>query len=86
MFGLPRDITRLQQVEIELEDGARLRDLIVALRREIPTLEGRIILTDEERLTAYYAFNINGRFYSDDVEIQLQEGDYIALISLATGG
>ena len=85
-FGLPHEITELQEVEVELKDGASLGDVIAALRREIPALEGRVIRTGENRLMEQCAFNINGRFYLDDREVQLQNGDRILLLTLATGG
>ncbi|MBA7475474.1 hypothetical protein ES707_10845 [subsurface metagenome] len=86
LFGLPHEVTELREVEVELKDGANLGDVIAALRREIPALEGRVIRAGENRLMEHCAFNINGRFYLDDREIQLQDGDRIALLTLATGG
>lgn len=86
LFGLPREITELRKVEVELKDGANLGDVIAALRREIPALEGRVIRAGENRLMEHCAFNINGRFYLDNKEIQLQDGDRILLLTLATGG
>ncbi|MFC2072659.1 MoaD/ThiS family protein [Chloroflexota bacterium] len=86
IFGLPHEITELQKVEIELKDGASLRDVIAALRREIPTLEGHVVCAGEDKLMGNYAFNINGHFYFDDREIQLHNGDHIALLSIVSGG
>ena len=86
LFGLPHEITELREVEVELKDGANLRDVIAALRREIPALEGHAIHAGENRLMEHCAFNINGRFYLDDKEVQLQNSDRIALLTLATGG
>ena len=39
IFGLPREITEVQKVEVELKDRANLGDVIAALRRKIPALE-----------------------------------------------
>ena len=86
LFGLPHEVTELREVEVELKDGANLGDVIAALRREIPALEGRVIRAGENRLMKHLAFNINGRFYLDDREVQLQHGDRILLLTLATGG
>ncbi len=86
MFGLPREITELREVEVELKDDANLRDVIAALRHEIPALEGPVIHVGENRLMEHCAFNINGRFCLDDRETQLQDGDRIALLTLAAGG
>ena len=86
LFGLPRDITKLRAVDIELNDGASLRDLIAALKRKIPALEGRVIRAGEDRLLSHYSFNVNGRFYSNDRELQLQRDDRVVLLTLASGG
>ena len=86
LFGLPHEITELHEVEVELKDGASLGDVIAALRREIPALEGRVIRAGENRLMEHCAFNINGRFYLDDREVQLQNSARILLLTLATGG
>ncbi len=86
LFGLPHEVTALQEVEVELKDGANLGDVIAALRHEIPALEGSVIRAGENRLMEHCAFNINGRFYLDDKEIQLQDGERILLLTLATGG
>ena len=86
LFGLPREATELQKVEVGLKDGANLGDVIAALRREIPALEGRVIRAGENRLMEHCAFNINGRFHLDDREFQLQDGDRVSLLTLAIGG
>ena len=86
MFGLPREVTELREVEVKLKDGANLRDVVAALRRKIPALEGSIIRAGENRLMEHCAFNINGRFYFNDNETPLQDNDRIVLLTLATGG
>lgn len=86
LFGLPQEIASEHEVEIELRDEARLTDVIVALRQKIPKLEGPVICDGEDKLTEYYAFNINGRFYTDDKEIRIRNGDNVALLALPTGG
>lgn len=86
MFGLPRDITELREVEVELEDGAGMKEVVAALRSKIPALEGPVIRTGEDRLEELYKFNVNGLFYFDGMDFQLQKGDRIALLTPATGG
>jgi len=86
LFGLPREVTELQKVEVGLKDGANLGDVIAALRREIPALEGRVIRAGENRLMEHCAFNINGCFYLNDKDVQLQDGDRVSLLTLAIGG
>jgi len=87
MFGLPYGLTELRKVEVELEDGANLGDVIGALRGQIPALEGNVIRRGENQLTEYYAFNINGYFYSDASEgLPLRGDSRMALLPIAVGG
>jgi molybdopterin converting factor small subunit len=86
LFGIPRDVTDMHQVEVELPEEAGLTDLIVELRHKIPELEGPVVRDGEDKLTDYFAFNINGRFYNDDKDIRIRSGDRIGLLALATGG
>jgi len=86
LFGLAREVTELHELEVKLKDGASLGDVIAVLRREIPALEGRVIRAGEDRLMEHCAFNINGRFFLNDKDVQLQDGDRVSLLTLATGG
>lgn len=86
MFGLPRQVTELREVEVGLEDGASLRDVVAALRQEVPALEGPVIRAGEDRLLGHYAFNINGSLYFADYDIRIKSGDFVMLLTLATGG
>lgn len=86
LYGLPRGIVDGHQVEVELKDEAGLTDVIAALRRALPKLEGTVIHAGEDKLTEHYAFNINGRFYMDDKEIRIRSGDKVGLLALAAGG
>ena len=86
MFGLPSEITELREVEVELDDGATLRDVVAALKSKIPALEGTAIRTGEDQLVENYKFNINGHFYYDDMGLKIKSGDRIALLVPITGG
>jgi molybdopterin converting factor small subunit len=86
MFGLPSEITELREVEVELDDGATLRDVVAALKNKIPALEGTAILVGEDQLVENYKFNVNGRFYYDDMGLKIKSGDRIALLVPITGG
>jgi len=86
IYGLPREISDLREVEVELKDGASMGDVIAALRQKIPALEGPVIRKGENRLMEYYKFNVNGLFYFDGMDFQLQSSDRIALLMPAIGG
>jgi molybdopterin converting factor small subunit len=78
------------KVEIEVKEGAKLRDVIAALRRKVPALEGSVIVTGEDRMVEGYTFNIHGHFYTynedKDENLQLRDGDRIALLTIPMGG
>ena len=88
-FGLPAKLSELK-VEIEVKEGAKLKDVVAALRRKVPALEGSIIVAGEDRMVDGYTFNIHGRFYTDsddgDENLQLRDGDRIALLTVPIGG
>jgi len=86
MYGLPHEVTDLRSVEIEVKEGAAMGEVIAALRSKVPSLEGPVIRQGEDRLEDQYNFNINGHFYFDGMDFQLQKGDRIALLTPATGG
>jgi molybdopterin converting factor small subunit len=86
MYGLPREITELREVEVELNEGAGMADVVAALRKEVPSLEGPVIVTGQDRLAAEYKFNINGSFYFAGMDFKLRKGDRIALLVPMTGG
>ena len=86
MYGLPRDITEIRNVEVELNDGAGMAQVIAALREKVPSLEGPVFRVGENRLQEQYKFNINGQFYFDRMDFKLRQGDRIALLVPMTGG
>ena len=86
MFGLPYSISGIGEIKFELENGAKLTDIVGSLRREIPSLEGEVITPGNDFLMDGFTFNINGRFYVDDRDLVLKEDDHIILLTLATIG
>jgi molybdopterin converting factor small subunit len=86
MYGLPHEITDLRAVEIEVDEGVGMADVVAAMKKKIPSLEGPIIRVGEDRLEEAYKFNLNGTFYFDGMDFQLKPGDRIALLTPATGG
>ena len=86
MWGLPSEISGLREVEVKLANDASLKDVIAALKREVPALEGSVICEGQDRLEDTCAFNINGQFFMEDERLQLKDGDCLRLLTLATGG
>jgi hypothetical protein len=86
LFGLPDGITDLENVQVELDTGAGLSDLVAGLKQKIPTLEGSIIVPGENQLTRHYVFNINGRFHMNDSKVRIKSSDHIVLLTFPLGG
>ena len=86
MYGLPRQITEKREAEVELSDNAGMAEVVAALRKKIPALEGTVIVPGEDRLADEYKFNINGTFYFAGTDFRLKKGDRIALLVPMTGG
>lgn len=86
MFGLSREVSGVPEVEVKLEDNARLGDVVAALRHQLPVMEGSVIREGEDRLEDYCIFNINGRFYHEENDLQIRDGERLRLLSMATGG
>jgi molybdopterin converting factor small subunit len=86
MYGLPWQITEKREVEVELSDNAGMVEVVAALRKRIPALEGTVIVRGEDRLADEYKFNINGTFYFAGMDFKLKKGDRIALLVPMTGG
>lgn len=86
MWGLPREVSGKPEVEVSVEDNAGLRDVIAALKRQVPALEGSVICQGEDRLEDTCVFNINGQFLLEDDNVRLRDGDCLRLLTLATGG
>jgi len=86
LLGSLGGITDLSNIEVDLDQGTGLGDLIAKLRQEAPSLEGPVFVPGENRLTRHYVFNINGRFYMNDSKIQIQSSDRILLLPFPIGG
>ncbi|MBN1190762.1 MAG: MoaD/ThiS family protein [Dehalococcoidales bacterium] len=86
IYGLPREVTELPAVEIELNEGAGMREVVSAMKNKIPNLEGPVIRPGENRLNERFKFNINGHFFYDGMNFELKPGDRIALLIPAQGG
>ena len=92
MYGLPLGITDLTSVEIELAGDVHLKDIVAALKRKVPALEGQVILPGQDCLAGNYLLNIDGKLHASHTEDEaraltsLKDGDRIALLPLSSGG
>lgn len=86
LFGLAHVFPGQRDIIVELDSESTLRELVAALRRNVPALEGKIIRPGEDRLAGLYALNVNGRFYLDEYDTKITPADHILIVTLALGG
>jgi molybdopterin converting factor small subunit len=86
MYGLPPGATSLRDINIDLNEGAVISDLVAAIKSAVPALDGEVIRKGENILTENYTFNINGHFFHNGGRLLLKAGDSVKLLSIATGG
>ena len=86
IYGLPREIADVREVPVELRDGANMGEVIAALKKAVPALDGTVFRKGEDRLQELYKFNINGDFYYDGQDFRLYKEDRIALLMPVQGG
>ena len=86
IYGLPQNLVPQNRLEVELEDDASLKDVVAALKRKVPGLEGPVIEQGQDRLLDNYAFAVNGQFQTGESNLPIHPRDKIVLVLLATGG
>ena len=86
--GISRMITGKSEVEIQLDANATVGDLIQSLSKTFPGLVGEIIDLDGKHLFASNVFSLKGEkiIPENEVDIPLNEGDHLILLSLLSGG
>ncbi len=86
IYGLPREIADVREVDVELNDDATMGEVIAAIKEKVPALDGPVFRKGENRLMELYKFNVNGDFYYDGQDFRLNGKDRIALLMPVTGG
>lgn len=85
MYGLA-PYTELNKVDLELEDGAGIGDLIGALGKKLPAFEGQVKEKGTNRLIEKYGIYLNSQFISQDEPVKLKPHDRVVIILQAVGG
>lgn len=86
VYGLGRPQLGQRQIELELELGATLGDLLAAFGRQAPALAGQVLGPDGRSLRPPYVMNINGLSFVEDLSLRPQAGDRILLMAPPAGG
>jgi hypothetical protein len=86
MYGIPQDIYPKIKVAVDLNDEASLTDVVIALKKKIPGLEGPVIGQGQDSLLENYAFIVNGQSQPEGSNFRIHPQDRIVLVLMATGG
>jgi molybdopterin converting factor small subunit len=86
MFGLARRLSGEREVAIEIDSGATLRDVVVALTKRFPAFLGPLVVPETYELVEPYFFNYGGRRTARSLDEKPTEGDRLLLFFVTLGG
>jgi len=87
IFATLRSLVGAKEVEVDVEAGDTVRNMLDKLTAEYPTLRERV-LDDEGNLQSSITVLVNGRSikFLDGLNSTIQEGDALALFPPVGGG
>jgi molybdopterin converting factor small subunit len=86
LYGIARYLTQTKEIELFLQDDARLYDLATILVNKYPQLLGHVIAHQTYRTEETFKFNINGTHMTQDLNHKLHEADHVLLFPIDGGG
>ena len=86
LYGIARYLTQTKEIELFLQDDARLYDLVTVLVNQYPQLLGHVIAHQTYRTEKTFKFNINGTQIAQDLNHRLHEADHVLLFPIDGGG
>ena len=85
-YGLSAETSGRREVELTLEDGAGMPELIEALVKEVPDFDGVISREGTNLLSDALILNVGGQFYHNEEKLVLKQGDIVRILMKAVGG
>ena len=87
-FGNSRLITDCESVDLAFTNppGVNASDIVRQLGMLFPSLDGKVLALNKNRLLGSYVFNLNGKGFSDHTKLDLQNGDSLLILSSQAGG
>lgn len=85
-LGLPRRLSGQTEAQIEVREGATLRDVVVELARLFPSFIGQVITPQADNLISPYFFNVGGRLTATSLAQTVDPGEPLVLMFLEAGG
>ncbi len=86
--GIPRIVTGVKQVPLELQDGVTFREIVRLLGSQYPKMVGEVLHSDGETLQPSNMLNLNGRRMVQPAQMDdaPRDGDRLILMSILAGG
>lgn len=81
LYEMARRLAGREVVEVE---AATLREALEAVRRACAPLDGPVLTP--EGLATHWRASINGRVFEADLDVPLEDGDAVVLVSALAGG
>ena len=88
LFGIPRLITGITEMRLDVEKGTTFRDIVRILGATYPALIGDVIQPDGETLYPPHILNQNGKRMVQERQMgeSPSDGDQITLMAILAGG
>jgi hypothetical protein len=88
ILGVPRLITGVKEMRLDVEKGTTFRDIVRMLGATYPALIGSVIQPDGETLYPSHVLNQNGKrmVHEGQMGESPGDGDQITLMAILAGG
>ncbi len=85
-LGFARRLAGSSEAQLEVHEGATLRDIVVVLAGHFPSLLGHIIVPQTHDLVSPYFFNVGGRLAATSLDAPVPWHEPLVLMFLEAGG
>lgn len=85
-FGVARHWAGVEECQLEFEEGAELRDVVMEVGHRYPRLVEERLIANGGELAPSFALSINGRMVAGNLDARLSDDDHLLLISAVWGG
>ncbi len=86
LLGLARRLAGRKEVQLELQQGATLRDVVAALASRFPSFLDQVIVPRTFDVISPYFFYLGGRLAATSLEAAVDAVEPLVLMSLEAGG
>jgi len=85
-FGLLRQLTGVNESQLEFEGSVDLHGVVEELGRRFPRLIDEGVILQDRELSPSFVFSINGRIVAQNLNARVADNDSLLLISAIWGG